>query len=388
MENTPFSAFYEEILDPVLNRHASETVLVSVAYLSQLPAALELNSFLKVRGRKSLFGGSLFESLSRTGTGLSLLRKFMPDITTDDGRLLIPESSGGVLDQLAHPVLLSDRAYMAPEPVLPLPFTTGCIWNRCLFCPDREKPRGAVPGETIRKMLKSAPGRSMVHFIDSTLPVGSLGNALPWIREGNHSFFGFARATNEFLQPGLLNEMAGSGCSMLQWGLESGSPDILGRFGKGIDPKTAAAVLKESADCGIRNYAYFLFGLPGETARDREMTLEFVERSGMHIHFLNASVFNLPVDSELTRRHREFGMKLGTYDPGEEAIRLYSPFTCEDGEPRTEAKRFLWEAERRSPEFARLLAATPKWFRAAHMAFMRAGRREHVTPPAASPGQA
>ena len=372
---TPFGELYEEVLEPVLDRHAGATVLVSVAYLSQLPAAVELGRFLRSRGRKALFGGSLFESLSRTGAGLSMLGEYIPEMTTDDGGGLLPKSAGRVMDELVFPELISKRSYLAPAGVLPLAFTTGCIWNKCLFCPDREKPLATVPEQTIQKMLESAPRGVMVHFIDSTVPVHRLEKALSPLEKGGHRFFGFARATKEFLKPGLLEAMARSGCAMLQWGIESGSPYILERFGKGINPGTAKAVLAESAALGIRNYAYFLFGLPGETGRDREMTLELIEEAGANIHFMNASIFNLPVDSELTSRHREFGMSLGTYDQGVDAIRLYSPFTCDTGDPRTEAKRFLWEAERSSPVFSGLLKATPKWFRATHMAFMGASPR-------------
>lgn len=367
---TPFTELYREVLEPVLNDHAEATVLVSVAYLSQLPGAVELGRFLKARGRKALFGGSLFESMSRTGRGISLLKTFIPEVTLDDGSGLLPSNVGQVMDELVFPELLSKHDYLAPAYVLPVAFTTGCVWNKCLFCPDREKPLTAIPEKTIRRLLEAVPSGAMVHFIDSTVPLPRLENTLALLEERGHRYFGFTRATREFLEPGLLDRIARSGCSMLQWGIESGSPGILERFGKGIDPKTALAVLKESAARGIRNYAYFLFGLPGETARDREMTLELIEDAGAAISFMNASVFNLPVDSELTGRHREFGMSLGTYDPGTEAIRLYSPFTCEGGDPRTEAKRFLWDAERRSPIFSGLLRATPKWFRATHMAFM------------------
>ncbi len=367
---TPFGDFYGEALEPVLNSHADATVLVSVAYLSQLPGAVELGRFLRTRGRKALFGGSLFESLSRTGTGMSLLKAFIPEVTLDDGSGLLPPNAGHVMDELVFPELLSKRDYLSPAYVLPVAFTTGCIWNKCLFCPDREKPLKAIPERTIRKLLETAPSDVMVHFIDSTVPLPRLESTLALLEDKGHRFFGFTRATGEFLKPGLLDRIARSGCSMLQWGIESGSPLILERFGKGIDPETALKVLRESSARGIRNYAYFLFGLPGETARDREMTLELIEAAGAAISFMNASVFNLPVDSELTERHGEFGMSLGTYDPGTDAIRLYSPFTCEGSDPRTEAKRFLWEAERNSPVFSNLLKSTPKWFRATHMAFM------------------
>lgn len=367
---TPFDDFYSETLEPVLNSHTDSTLLVSVAYLSQLPGAVELGRFLRVRGRKALFGGSLFESLSRTGAGMALLKEHLPEITLDDGSGLLPPNAGEVMDELALPELLSEREYLSPAYVLPVAFTTGCVWNKCLFCPDREKPLKVTPERTIRKLLEAAPPGVMVHFIDSTIPLPLLESVLPLLQDRGHRFFGFTRATGEFLKPGMLDRMARSGCAMLQWGIESGSPGILERFGKGIDPQTALAVLKESAALGIRNYAYFLFGLPGETGQDREMTLRLIENAGAAISFMNASVFNLPVDSELTARHTEFGMNLGTYDQGTDAIRLYSPFTCEGADPRTEAKRFLWEAGRNSSVFSHLLKSTPKWFRATHMAFM------------------
>lgn len=372
---TPFGSFFSKVLDPVLESRDDAFVLVSVAYLSQLPGAVELGRFLRVRGRKALFGGSLFESLSRTGAGMSILRRFIPEATLDNGTGLLPCGAGNVLDELVFPELLSKREYLIPSSVLPVPFTTGCVWNKCLFCPDRAKPLRAVPTGTVEKMLGEAPPGVMVHFIDSTVPLPRLESVLPLLEERGHRFFGFTRATAEFLTPGLLDRMARAGCSMLQWGIESGSPAILERFGKGIDPETAKKVLRESAARGIRNYAYFLFGLPGETAWDRDMTVKLIEEAGTAISFMNASVFNLPVDSELAARHDEFGMSLGTYDTGTEAIRLYSPFTCSNGDPRTEAKRFLWEAGRRNTVFSRLLKATPKWFRATHMAFMEpAGR--------------
>jgi len=372
--NTPFTGFYEEILGPMLNRFSTETVLVSVAYLSQLPAAVELSRFLKRAGRKHICGGSLPESLSRTGTGLSLLKESLRSVSTGDGSELFPSTPNGVLDQLAYPELLSERVYLSPAPVLPLTFTIGCIWNRCLFCPDREKPLRQVPASAAERMIEEAPRGSMIHFIDSTMPVERVSGILPVLRDRNARFFGFARATGEFLGEGLLNAWADAGCAMLQWGLESGSQDILKRFGKGINLETAKRVLKESAALGIRNYVYLLFGLPGESWADRKMTLELVRSSGADMDFLNTSVFNLPVDCELSRNHRDFRMELGAYDEGEDVIRLYRPFTCCGANPREEAKAFLRNTFDTDPAAAVLAAATPRWFRAAHMAFMKRRR--------------
>lgn len=371
LEETPFSRFFEAVLEPVLDRFPEAEVLVSVAYLSQLPASLELGRFLEKRRRRALFGGSLFESLSRTGTGLKLLGEALPRISTGDGSELFPAGEpGSALDRLDYPPIISERCYLAPRPVLPLAFTTGCIWNRCLFCPDRTKPMNRVPISTIQRMIGNAAPGTMVHFIDSTIPVDGLLEVLPSLRDKEAGFFGFARASSVFDGTGLLEELAGGGCAMLQWGLESGSREILRRYRKGIVPETAARIIRESCECGIRNYVYLLFGLPGETPSDRDATLELVRSAEKGIDFLNTSVFNLPLNSELAERHEEFGMSLSAYEGGEEVIRLYSPFTCDDGNPRADARIFLRNRFNRDPAVAGIGAYTPKWFRATHMAFM------------------
>lgn len=382
VSGTPFSGFLEQTLDPVLAEYGDSVILISTAYLSQLPASVELAAFLRRRNLRFLLGGSLFDSLSRTGNGLDLVRRILPEVVTRDGSDLMPDGKA-VLDRLTHPVLLSGRPYLSPAPVIPAAFTSGCVWNRCLFCPDRAKPFRYVPEDTLERFIGSAPPGAMIHFVDSTVPASRLPGVMEAIGDIRGRFFGFARATGEYLAPGFLETLAASGCSMLQWGLESGSREILRRFRKGTDPETAVRVIGKANRLGIRNYVYLLFGLPGETRRDREETLRMVRDISLGVHFLNASVFNLPLECELARRRGEFGMELGEYGSGDEVIRLYSPFTCGGTNPRREAREFLRSEFNSDLAVSRLLRDTPKWFRAAHMAFMDAGtprQRSHRKP--------
>jgi hypothetical protein len=369
VSETPFSEFLEEVLIPFVAERGDSLILISTAYLSQLPASVELAVFLRRRNLRFLVGGSLFDSLSRTGGGMDLVRRIIPEVVTGDGRELMPAGEP-VLDRLAHPVLLSERPYLSPAPVIPAAFTTGCIWNRCLFCPDRARPFRYVPEKTLEDFIVSAPGESMIHFVDSTIPASRLPGAMDAVGKIRGRFFGFARATGDYLDSGFMDALAASGCSMLQWGLESGSGEILRRFGKGTDPETAARVVGEAHRRGIRNYVYLLFGLPGETRHDREETLRMIRSIGPGTDFLNASVFNLPLECELARRGREFGMDLGEYGSGSDVIRLYSPFTVDGRNPRREAREFLRGEFSADRTVSRLLRNTPKWFRAAHMAFM------------------
>ena len=79
----------------------------------------------------------------------------------------------------------------------------------------------------------------------------------------------------DFVDQELLNLMAKSGCWMIAWGIESGAPAILRRANKGIDPEGVDRALRMAKKAGIRNYGYFIIGLPGETEATIDQTIAF-----------------------------------------------------------------------------------------------------------------
>lgn len=79
----------------------------------------------------------------------------------------------------------------------------------------------------------------------------------------------------DFVDQALLNQMAEAGCWMIAWGIESGSPEILRRARKGITPDRVAHTLRMAKAAGIRNYGYFIIGLPGETKETINQTIAF-----------------------------------------------------------------------------------------------------------------
>jgi len=379
-DDGPFGALWEEALAPVLARRRPKRVLVSVAYLSQLAGALELTSWLRGRGIEPLVGGSLLNSMARTGEGLGRLSELLGRVELGDGRSLISGSAGHLLERLAWPELLAGEPGLSSRPIVPLTLSTGCFWNRCLFCPDRGVPFVQVPVDALGNLLANLPdeiaaARPVVHLLDSALPPARLRDFLPLARQHGLGFYGFARPTASLRSRGLLREAAEAGCLMLQLGVEGGSGPLLDRFDKGLDPAEAARVLQEAAGAGIRTYLYLLFGLPGETGSDRQATLDLVADNAGAVDFLNLSVFNLPRYSELTDRADEFGIELLEF-PGDDAIRLYRPFRCADGSPRRDSREFLNSEFRVDPRIRPAVRRTPRWLRAAHLALMEVpGRR-------------
>jgi len=368
---TPFSEFWEDYLLPRLNLYSPERILVSLSYLSQLTAGIDLILFLRKAGFEVTVGGSLLNSLSRTGKGYDLVRNVLPESSLSDGSVFPGFNSGGesFLSRLTWPDNLSDWNYISGRPVIPYTLSTGCYWNRCLFCPDSSRKLTVYGPETFERFISSIPADLMernpvVHFLDSAIPAGALENILPLLNRYGLDFYTFARP--ESWITGMADRLSESGCLMLQLGAESGSATLLDRFEKGINPDTSLEVIKSCASAGIRTYVYMLLGLPGETESDLSATTKFLEEAGDSIDFINFSIFNLPVNCELTERASEFGIDLIDPDLPVDTIKLYTPYTYDGKNPRIQARRAVSEYFTDILSVTEALNRTPKWFRTSH----------------------
>jgi hypothetical protein len=373
---SPFETLFEEVLRPVVEVEKPRRVVVSLAYLAQLPATIALVRFLDRLGVDRIVGGSLPRSLATTGNGIETLAQALGPIDLSDGASLVGEpETGRFLDALAWPRLLSKRPYLSARPIVPLSLSSGCYWRRCQFCPDRGQPYHGVAPEALEQFFTSLPSsvrseHPVVHLLDSAIPIGPLRRFLPLAKAAGVRFYGFARPTHHF-DDALAGACADAGCLMLQLGVESGSKRLLDLFDKGLDPLEAERAIAAIAGAGIRTYLYLLFGLPGETDDDREATLELLARNEGRIDFLNASLFNLPRFCELADRASEHGMELGEFPTAGALVQLYRPFTCRGEDPRDAARAFLKKRLQWHPQVRDVILRTPRWLRAAHLALMK-----------------
>ena len=81
----------------------------------------------------------------------------------------------------------------------------------------------------------------------------------------------------DFVDPGLLQTMARSGCWMISWGIESGDEAMLQRMSKGITKEHVRQALGWAREAGILNWGYFIIGLPGETEESIRKTIDFAK---------------------------------------------------------------------------------------------------------------
>jgi len=77
----------------------------------------------------------------------------------------------------------------------------------------------------------------------------------------------------DFVDEEMLGMMARAGCTLIAWGIESGSEAVLKRAHKGYKMEQAGRALAWSKKAGIQNWGYFIVGLPGETEETIRATM-------------------------------------------------------------------------------------------------------------------
>jgi radical SAM superfamily enzyme YgiQ (UPF0313 family) len=87
----------------------------------------------------------------------------------------------------------------------------------------------------------------------------------------------------DYVDEEMLQLMGKAGCWLISWGIESGNEAILKHAHKGADPAKAARALEWAREAGIKNWGYFIIGLPGETEETIRQTIDFSKKLPLHL---------------------------------------------------------------------------------------------------------
>jgi len=82
----------------------------------------------------------------------------------------------------------------------------------------------------------------------------------------------------DYVDQEMLRLMGRAGCWLISWGIESADEGILKRVHKGYRPGQAATALRWAKAAGIKNWGYFIIGLPGETEETIQQTIDLSKR--------------------------------------------------------------------------------------------------------------
>jgi radical SAM superfamily enzyme YgiQ (UPF0313 family) len=87
----------------------------------------------------------------------------------------------------------------------------------------------------------------------------------------------------DYVDEEMLRQMARAGNWLISWGIESGNEQILKHARKGAYPDKAERALTWARQAGIKNWGYFIIGLPGETEGTIRQTIDFSKKLPLDI---------------------------------------------------------------------------------------------------------
>ncbi len=87
----------------------------------------------------------------------------------------------------------------------------------------------------------------------------------------------------DYVDEEMLRVMGKAGNYLISWGIESGNEQILKHARKGAYPDKAERALRWAKEAGIKNWGYFIIGLPGETVETIRQTIDFAKKLPLDI---------------------------------------------------------------------------------------------------------
>ncbi len=374
-ELNPFYPYFRSRLTGLIEREQPSIVGFSLTFLSQALCTFAMLGFLKREypGLKLVCGGGLVTSwLRRPGGDIGTHKLFaglVDHFVEGPGEAPLLALVGNCAGREEHYTPAYDSLlpgeYLSPGAILPYSASSGCIWKKCSFCPEKAEGNRYVPVGTRQatndlSMLVKQAGPVLIHLLDNSISPSLVRSLIdnppgaPW--------YGFARIDEDLADVDFCMALKHSGCVMLKLGIESGDQSVLDRMKKGIDLETVSASLGSLKRAGITAYVYLLFGTPEETPAGARKTLEFTARHSDEIGFLNLAIFNMPVGAP------EADM-LETADFYEGDLSLYTDFVHPGGWDRRRIRQFLESEFRRHPAISGILKKEPPFFTSNHAPF-------------------
>ena len=204
-----------------------------------------------------------------------------------DGEPVLTDPSPLVddLDSLPWPArhLLPNEAYHTVDawPMTCIIAMRGCP-ARCTYCNvphlAGRRMRRRSPGDVVAEMeeVHSRWGVGFVSFLDDTFTTSRR-----WVLElcqalGDAGLSGRVAwsclTRPDLVDPELLATMKGAGMTRIEFGIESGSPQVLERLGKGVDLPRIRASFRMARSAGLVTMGFAMINTPGETPEELDQT--------------------------------------------------------------------------------------------------------------------
>jgi anaerobic magnesium-protoporphyrin IX monomethyl ester cyclase len=351
----PYIHYFKDVLIPHIAAVNPPVIGISMVFASQSVQALVLGKLLKKRFPDShiILGGAylsqwvmnmeapqltdLFQCTDSVicGEGEASFTKLLDNIVSGEAFDNIPNlihynQDTDVLhrfDELTYtdvatqpPPDFSDldlSSYLIPKTVIPYSISRGCYWGKCVFCQNRYgdhqmRRYQTVPVEkAISEMTRLSEQYQTRHFnfsndvIDPTY-LKKFSQAV--IDSGKTFFWNTDLRAEEAFTKSRCQMMANAGLTTVAIGFESGCQKTLDAMDKGNRVETTRSVLKNLYDTGIATQVMGIFGFPGETEKDGQETVRFLEENQDRISYYVIGLLMVMPGSRMHDDPHSFGV--------------------------------------------------------------------------------
>jgi radical SAM superfamily enzyme YgiQ (UPF0313 family) len=197
--------------------------------------------------------------------------------------------------------------------------TLGCSFNRCSFCSMYRtksfaiRPLEAVQAD-IQAMARAYPATRRVFLADGDALAASTDSLLTILENLRTAFPRLERVSSYALPANLLKKsvdeltrLREAGLTLLYYGIETGSADLLKRITKGATPEAMITGLTKAKQAGLKISATVILGLGGQ-AHWREhidATAELVNQVELDYLSTLQLMLDPAIDEEFHRKFRE-----------------------------------------------------------------------------------
>jgi len=271
-------------------------IVIGGAHVSALP----VKTLKDLKGDYAIYGEgekTLYKLVEHLKNKKNDIRKIEGMVYKDNRGNVIknpPMSLIENLDELPLPAwdLMDPRTYpFAPHgsiakeyPVAPILTSRGCPFS-CDFCSVNVIWRNKYRMRSIENVVDEIEflvkkyGVKEIHFEDDNLTL-TKGRVVKLCKEITRRKLRFIWSCPNGVRIDSLDEetlrfMKRSGCYSLTFGIESGNQEILNNVNKRLNLKVVKRVVDMTKKLGIETRAFFIIGLPGETRRTVEETIDF-----------------------------------------------------------------------------------------------------------------
>lgn len=329
-----FYDFYETKIPEIIKKNP-DYIGISIAAQSQMLPGLTLARLLKQKTNAHInIGGSYFSRIKESFKDKpEFFENFIDSIIYEEGEIpvlkLIEYLEGKIkIEEVPNLVYSKDKTVQINEKVKEMPLNDipipdfsglpmdlyfsseitahllaerGCYWSKCTFCDvcftgNQYDFKNTAKVVSELSELKEKFGFSKFFFVCEAMSpayLRKLSNEI--INTGlKIKFILYARIEREFTED-LLKLAKKAGAIEIMWGVESVNKRILGLMNKTkfTDTKDRLTIIKTTHKLGIDNTCFFMLGFPGETRKEAEETIDFIQNNKKYIKNPLVAKFNL-----------------------------------------------------------------------------------------------